>query len=554
MPTNASAASGRPPADARPHPAPGARVNAPRGADPHAAADAGGGAAALSAGPLTAVRTDAGVALSGGARGGGGAEATVPAGAGVATAPSGGVRGGDARVSWEGVGFSAGGGSGPVTWGQLHMWHPMLRYGAAFATLTLRQVVALPAPGVGVGECLDAIRRLVETHQALRTRFADRSGSGEVRQDVAAEGTHLVEVYEMGEHASDGAVAAVAERRGRKLAAEPFRHNHEWPVRFSLVCRGGRVRAVALVCSHVAFDAWAAGLVGTALRRLLAGEEPAPAGDVWQPLDQAAHEHSERGLREDARAMRHWRARLAEVPDAAPLPACDPPAAPPIQQWWLTSNALAAASVTLAERTRTSTSAVLLTLAATALSAIRGQRTVPLKLIAGNRLTDRQQRLAASAAQDGLLVFERTDVSLDEAIREVYRRSTSGYMRAQYDPDSLAALTGELNGARRHPLDLTGYFNDARLTHEWAIPAGPVTRSERGPTFVRGYDRNDMSFCLVLAQQGADCQVSLLADTTRLPADRIPAVLSGLEALLCQAEADDVPLRDVPEALGLPST
>ncbi|CAG6395524.1 hypothetical protein SCOCK_330035 [Actinacidiphila cocklensis] len=483
-----------------------------------------------------------------GARAVSGADPNTAPGPDASAAP-----GADARVVWEAVGFRAEGGSGPVTWGQLHMWHPMLRYGAAFATLSLRQVVPLAAPGVALGACLDAIRRLVETHPALRTRFADPAGSGDVRQDVAAEGTHLVEVYELGEHASDGAVAAVAERRGRKLATEPFRHGHEWPVRFGVVCRGRRVRAVTLVCSHVAFDAWSADLVGTALRRLLTGEPgPAPTGDVWQPLDQAAHERSERGLREDARAMRHWRSRLAEVPDTAPRPAYDPPAAPPIQQWWVTSNALAAASVTLAERTRTSTSAVLLTLAATALSAIRGQRTVPLKLIAGNRFTDRQQRLACSAAQDGLMVFERADVSLDDAVREVYRRSTGGYMRGQYNPDSLTALTAELNGSRRHPLDLTGYFNDARLSHDWALPPGPARRSERGPAFVRGYDRNDMSFCVVLAQQGPDCQVSLLADTRRLPADRIPGVLSGLESLLCDAACRELALHDVPEALGLP--
>ncbi|MFG1810666.1 condensation domain-containing protein [Streptomyces sp. NPDC049040] len=451
-------------------------------------------------------------------------------------------------MSWEPVPFSAEPGEGPVTWGQLHMWHPMLRYGAGFATLSLRQVLPLPEPGVAPADCLAAIRRLVETHQSLRTRFADRSGG--VRQSVAGEGAHLVEVYEAGGHVSDGAFAAAAERRARKLAAEPFRHSHEWPARFGLVCRGGRVRAVAVVCSHVAFDAGAADLVGADLLRILGGRPAAP-GRVWQPLDQAAYERSERGRREDARAMRHWRARLAEVPDTAPRPPYDPPAAPPIQQWWLTSNALAAASVDVAARTRTSSSAVLLTVAATALSAIRGRRTVPLKLITGNRFAEPRQRLAASTAQDGLMVFERADVGLDDAVRDVYRRSTSGYMRAQYDPDSLTALTRELDAARRHPLDLTGYFNDARLSHEWDIPGGPRARSERGPAFVRGYDSNDMTFCLVLAQQGRDCQVSLLADTRRLPADRIPRLLSGLESLLCTAARGDVALSTVPGALGL---
>jgi hypothetical protein len=467
----------------------------------------------------------------------------------------------NARVSWEPVPFSAEPGSGPVTWGQLHMWHPMLRYGAAFATLSLKQVVPLPAPGVPPADCLAALRRLIETHQTLRTRFGDRSGT--VRQTVASEGTHLVEVYELGEdgRATDSAVAAVAERRTRKLAAEPFRHSHEWPVRFSLVCSGRRVRAIAVVCSHVALDGRSVEQLCAALTRLLTGDAKTPAPvEIWQPLDQAAHEQSERGLRESARAMRHWRARLAEVPDTAPAPAAGTPAVPPVQQWWLTSTALAAATVVLAERTRTSSSAVLLTLAATALSAIRDQHTVPLLLISGNRFTERQKGLMAATVQDGLMVFERADVSFEDAVRDVYRRSTSGYMRAQYDPDALAALTAELDGTRRHPLDLTGYFNDARLSHDWRI-AGPADaaaraahlRSQRGPAFVRGYETNDMTFCLVLAQQGPDCQVSLLADTRHLAQERIPAILTGLEALLITALDQDLGLPEVPAALGLPA-
>jgi condensation domain-containing protein len=460
------------------------------------------------------------------------------------------------EIRWEPVRFRAGGGEGPLTWGQFHMWRPLLEFGPTFAALSLRQVVGLPPAGVGVGECLDAVRGLVEAHQALRTRFADRAG--EPYQVVAGEGEHLVEVCELGAEGGEGTLAAFAERRTRKLAAEPFRHSHEWPVRFSLVCRGGRVRAVAVVCSHLAFDGWSADLVGADLRRRLTAGGPVPpppAGAVWQPLDQAAHEQSERGRREDARAMRHWRARLAEVPDLPPRPPYGSTATPPVQQWWLTSAALAAASVAVAERTGTSTSAVLLTLGATALASIRGQSTVPLKLIAGNRFTDRQRGYVTATAQDGLMVFARPEdgtATLDDAVREVFRRSASGYMRAQYHPESLTALVAELDAARTHPLDLTGYFNDARLSDEWRLGPGPHPRSDRGPTFVRAYDTSDMSFCLVLAQQGADCQVSLRADTRSLPADGIPRLLSGLESLLCDAACDAaLPLSAVPAALGL---
>ncbi|WP_055588178.1 condensation domain-containing protein [Streptacidiphilus griseoplanus] len=462
---------------------------------------------------------------------------------------------GSGRVSWEPVPFSAQGGDGPMTWGQLHMWRPMQWYGSAFASLSIRQVVPLAAPGVPLDECLGALRRLVEANQTLRTRFTERSAGP--RQTVAAEGAHLVELYQLGEGGGGtaAAVEAVADRRARKLAAEPFRHSHEWPVRFALVCRGRRVLAIVMVCSHVALDGWAVERLTDSLRRLLSGGTAA-AGDLWQPLDQAEYEKSEQGRRQDARAMRHWRARLAGVPDTAPRPPDGVRADPSVQQWRLTSTALAAASLELAERTRTSSSTVLLTLAAAALCAVRAQPTVAMLLITGNRLTERQQQLMTSTVQDGLLVFDWADVSLEDAVREVYRRSTSGYMRAQYDPDSLVALTDELDRSRRHPLDLTGYFNDARLGLDWRInhPAeGAHPYSRQDPAFVRSYERHDMTYCLSLAQHGPHCQVSLLADTGRLPQDRIPVLLKGLESLLCSATAGEVGLSEVPAALGLPA-
>ncbi|WP_377272867.1 condensation domain-containing protein [Peterkaempfera sp. SMS 1(5)a] len=461
------------------------------------------------------------------------------------------------RVSWEPVPFSAEAGSGPMTWGQLHMWRPMQWYGAAFASFSIRQVLPLAAPGVPLADCLAALRRLVEANQTLRTRFTERSAGP--RQTVEAEGTHVVEVYQLGEGGSqaDAAAEAVAERRARKLAAEPFRHSHEWPVRFGLVCRGRQVLAIAMVSSHVALDGWTVERLTESLIRLLADGTAAPK-QVWQPLDQAEFEKSEQGRRQDARAMRHWRARLAEVPDTAPRPPYDVRADPPVQQWRLTSTALAAASMALAERTGTSSSTVLLTLAATALSAIRAQPTVAVLMVTGNRLTERQQQLMTSTVQDGLLVYDCADVSLDDAVRDVYRRSTSGYMRAQFDPDSLVALTDELDRSRRYPLDLTGYFNDARLGLDWSIgrPAGAAAghpRSQQAPAFVRGYERNDMTYCLSLAQHGPHCQVSLLIDTALLPQDRIPAMLTGLEDLLCAAAEGEVGLREVPAALGLPA-
>lgn len=477
----------------------------------------------------------------------------------------------DTGVSQVPVPFSARSRSGPPTWGQLHMWRPMQWFGEASAAFNLRRVLLPAPPGVPLDDCLAVLRRLVEQYQILRTRIVP--GPDGPEQQVAAEGTHLVEVHPVSEA---GSPEAVAERLAARLAAVPFRLDGEWPVRFGLVCRAGRVRAVAVVCSHVALDGWALERLVNVLGGLLAGGPgasalpgtsvpalpgtPAPAlpSPVLQPLDQAAHERSEAGRRQDLRAMRYWRTGLAELPDVPPFPAVGLPADPAVQQWAMTSTAVAAASLELAERTRTSSSAVLLTLAAIALSVVRGCPTVAVLLIAANRHSARGQRLATAAAQDGLLVFERTDVALEDAVRTVYQRSTRGYLRAQYDPDSLASLLDEAGRTRRYPPDLSGYFNDARNGNDWSVPAkaraevaAPGLRSRRGPSFVHGFERHDMSFCLALTQRGRDCRLSLLADTAHLPQDRIPALLSGLETVLCTATEREVGVAEVPAALGL---
>lgn len=456
------------------------------------------------------------------------------------------------------VPFSAEPGNGPMTWGQLHIWRPMQWFGADSAAFNIKRVVPLPERGVPLSACRTALRRLIEAHQALRTRFTEQPDG--TRQIVAASSAHLVEVHPLPEGADPQ--EAAAEQAGR-LAAIPFRLSSEWPVRFSLVCRDGQVYAVAVVASHVAVDGWGIERITTDLAAMLvpsAAPQGAPAGSPaasWQPLEQAAFERSERGRRKDARAMEFWRERLAEVPDTAPARAAGAPADPPVQRWVMRSTALAAASAELGRRTRTSSSTVLLALSAVALSALRAEPVVALQLIAGNRYTPRQQQLVSAAAQDALLVFRQEDASLDDTVRTVYRQATEGYFHGQYDPLSLAALLDEVRRSRRHPLDLSGYFNDARLGREWYLPSGPddpdplTPRSARGPVLAQGFQRHDMTFCLSLAQRGAECEVSLLADTAHLPQERVPAVLTGLESLLCDAVDREVPLSEIPAALGL---
>ncbi|WP_433498213.1 condensation domain-containing protein [Sphaerimonospora sp. CA-214678] len=431
---------------------------------------------------------------------------------------------------------------GPMTWGQLHIWRPLKWFGDASAAFNLRRVVAVDDGAVPPRAVGDWLRHLVESHQVLRTHFVDDPDG--VGQIVAAEGEYTVEVVEAGE--ADPAV--VAEECARRLAAAPFLLDREWPVRLGLICRGDQVFAIALVASHVALDGWAIERLTDSASGLLHGEAVDFVTE-WQPLRQAAYERSERGRRQAAKAIGFWRAGLGELPDEpqrSPNPVLGEPR---VQRWAYRSDELALASMRLAKRTGTSSSAVLLTLAAAVLGILRGRSTVAMQLIAANRYTSRQRRLLAAAAQDGLFVFRTPETDLDSTVQAVYRQATEAYFHAQYDPDALGALKDEVNRSRRHPIDLSGYFNDARLGRDWQVPDLPGPPAP--PAFIGGFDRHDMTFCLGLAQRGASCEVSLLADTALVPPGDIPRVLVGVETVLTTASHRQVEMRELPVLFGL---
>ncbi len=442
------------------------------------------------------------------------------------------------------VAFRAEPGEGPLTWGQLHIWSALKWFGDASAAFNVQRVAVPDEGALGPAELGAPLRRLIEEQHVLRTRFVE--GPDGPRQVVAAEGEYTVEVVEAG----DADPARVAEEHAERLAREPFRLDREWPVRLALVCRDGRVRAVAVAASHVAVDGWAVERLRAALGAIAAGA-PADLPADWQPLDQAAYERSERGRRQGAKALAFWRARLATVPDAPSPPPRRTLGEPRVQRWAYCSDEIALASMAVAKRTGTSSSTVLLTLAAATLGILRGHATVAMQLIAANRSTQRQRRLLAAAAQDGLLVLPVPATDLDSAVREVYREATTAYFHAQYDPQALAAVRDEARPDRRHPVDLSGYFNDGRLGRDWEVPARP--RPGTPPALTRGFDRHDMTFCLGLAQRGGRCEVSLLADTALIAPDDIPRVLTGLRTVLTEARERRVDMAELPALLGLAS-
>jgi amino acid adenylation domain-containing protein len=454
----------------------------------------------------------------------------------------------DGKILRISVPFAGTGRIAPLTWGQMHMWRPMKWYGRSFAGLNITRFIDLGASGAELATCQEAVRRLAETYEPVRTRFVEDEGSPVQR--VVADGVFRLEVLDA---APDETEERATERAGR-LASEPFDHARQWPVRICVIRSSGRVRLIVIVVSHLAFDGWSVERLTTSLAGWIRGDSldlPEPV----QPADEVVEERSPRGRRRNDQALAYWRDRLAELPTAGPGPD-RPRVDSPWQRWAIWSPDIAAKAIELAERTRTSSSTVMLTLAAITTAALQRRDTVGLLLISGNRFTHRERQVAGSALQDALAVHHHGDgMLLADMIKKTYRMATEAYFNGRYDPVALDTVRDEAAGPAGRP-DLSWYFNDARLGREWE--PGPAGGSAGEPFLVQGFEQNDMTFCLGLAQRGPNCEVFLLADTAVLPPERIRGFLRGLDPLLSRALCEELSAADVARALlgpapGLPA-
>lgn len=461
-----------------------------------------------------------------------------------------------------------GAGTGPLTWAQSVMWGPMQWFGKEANQFNIGRALVLPEP-VAPQRLTAVLRHLVETHQTLRTRYVQRADGP--RQEVAATGTYDVVVVD-----DQGDPARVGDELVATLTEAAFDHEAQWPLRVGCARdRAGRISAVALVGSHLAFDGWAFTTLTDVLLDRLTGAEPAsdappsgqtappaarPAGGVPQPLAQAAFQQSAAGQQTSRLGLRHWEQGLS----VAPASMFDLPAAPtgdqPVERHLLDSTAVTAAATALATRTRTSFSTVLLGLTTLILTAYNGHRTAVFKLIAGNRLDRDSRDLIALNTLDALLVHRvDDDVDLLTAIRNLHRPAFDAYRRAQCDPAGVRGVVERVGRRRGVAFDLSAYFNNGHRGSDWATPdpdPGPdrlaVLRRDSRYSRLEPLSKSDMRFYVAASNLGdGRCRLGLLVDTAYLPGSLGETVIRGIETLLCDAVTEEVRVAEIAGRIGL---
>jgi hypothetical protein len=449
-------------------------------------------------------------------------------------------------------------GEAALTWGQRHNWRALRLHGPGQYFLNCPWVLPVYSRS-DLGAVLNALGALIERHESLRTTFHD-TPAGPV-QRVARSGELTVRLEQAGQQRP----LELAERLAAQMSEEIFAPGEEWPLHCQVVIKDGRPAALAFSFSHLAVDHEALWLLSEDWRRLLRGEDLAPAR--WQPMDQTELEATEQYQARSDRSLRYWQPVLEEVPlDVFDHPPGEPED-PRFIEVGMESVALAAAAGWLGQRWAISTSSVLLAACSTVLAAVTDRQRAVLLLPHSNRRDPRTRAMVAAVGQDSLFALDLGSSGLGGAdgaadfpaiCRAAQRNALLAYQNTRYDPFAMWAKREETGRRRGREPDLNAFFNDRLGTD-----GGPdLPRAALGETLAgltgktriqagNAWPSIAIRVMFTVGTTDGAGQLSLIVDTAYLPRDIATAMLLGVEALLVRSLTEDIPIAAVPRVCGI---
>lgn len=434
-----------------------------------------------------------------------------------------------------------------LTWSQRWLFLWMVTQGASAAGLNVRKQGALH-PGTTVKSVLRAIERVMERHDALRTRYP---GTGAARrQEVAASAYLEVAQYEAARSTLDGTTAAVTE-----LLADRAFEDGELPIRFAIVTVAGAPATIAFSIFHPSADGIASAVLYEEILRFSV-EPDAELPLAWQPCDIAAYEQTATMRKHTCRAEAHLRERLHEAPLAA---ASGGPA--PTTFYWVSmdSTAIAAASLRLAQRYAIGTATAILAGYAVALGRRLDRATYSISMLCANREHPRMRRSVANLFQAMPLTVDLRSGTFKELCRRLDAEALRAYRYGRYDPIRGARTLLEVEGERGGRVDLSYSVNLRVVGHsdfEGQLSAADRARLESHATItddaLRGLVGASVPSELSFPEQRPEIDLSLnvwtLTDVASLtvmghlpptPTSELRALLCEMETTLVEAACDD---------------
>jgi len=478
------------------------------------------------------------------------------------------------------------GGDGPLTisQGTLLCWVT----NPAFPTRMVEWPLSLPE-GTALADIAAALRILMARHESLRTCYPSALAPGttasspaeilpgEPVQRVIRGGELVIDVYAASDEPADDAVLVT--ELTRLLRAREFDLTAELPLRVAVAMWHDTPRAAVILYSHMAADMAAMVVLDrqfTALVTDPSSREVGPPGH--QPLDQAAEEHSARGMRRMDAAVRGWEAAFRVMPQCLyAVPAADPRRDGGVVSGWLWSRAGALALPHIAARTGASRQLVVFAAVCTMIGWRTGHGTCVLPVLSSNRYQRQLRDYVGSLVQDGITVIDVRADSLDEVVHRAAAAVLRGNHSSLIEAKALERTVQRAEHSRGITWCRYCTFNDISEFQKAADggtgadatdPAAgdPAAGDPATGDPAAAEQALDQTRFSQLRVPGAEEQLLMLLlnqvdgelimgatsrDANRVPLAELEMLLRGTESLLVAAAPGDVGLSRIAELTGV---
>ena len=429
-------------------------------------------------------------------------------------------------------------GIGELTWGQLDIWAAMQRQRSSLCVGGAFQL----RPGMTVADVAADLRFLMCRHDCLRTRLRF-AADGRPLQVVSRSGEVPLEVVDPGDADPADIAAAIHSHYEEKV----FDYVHEWPIRWAVLAKGATATHLVTVISHVAID----GMGALALFDDLARRDPATGQanapvTALQPLELARLQRAPAARRQNSAALRYWERTLRSIPARRFAGSADR-RSPRYWQATYDSPASYLAVQTVAARTGSSTSAVLLAAFAVVLTQVATSNPAVIQAVVGNRFRRDLAAVTSPLCTSTPCVIDIADATFDEVVGRASRTALSAYKLAYYNPVERAELEARIGRERGETIDVGCFFNDRRMNSRTEPADGqpPPAAAEVRAALPRsaltwGWQRDlpcDKCFLSLNSVPGT-LLYELYADTHCLSPADMEACLRGLEATVVGAALD----------------
>lgn len=432
-----------------------------------------------------------------------------------------------------------------LTWGQRWLWRSMQSTGRSLAMAGAQR---LP-PGTTVAQVVAGLRFVLSRHQSLRTRLRF-AADGRPLQALASSGEIALDLVD----AAGADPAAVAEEIRCRYEHTAYDYRAEWPVRMTVVCQAGEPSHVVAGYCHLAVDAFGLAELATDLSTmdLVTGRSDRPVTGV-QPLELARRQREPAAQRQSEASLRYLERVLRVLPSLGigragsrgPVRGSQPRC----QQLSYRSPAVLLAVRALVAATGAGSTSVLLAAFAIALARHSGISPLPALLTVSNRFRPGLAGTVGPVAQVSPCLLDVTGMDVagmgfGEAVARAGRAALLAYKHGYYDPDRRAELVGRLSRERGTGADLTVYFNDRRRPDRETADGPPATGAELRAALPVSQLRwltppglPTQLLDLEVSDAPGAMELTVSADTWRLPPDEMVTLVRGIEAVLIEVAA-----------------